>query len=148
VAEGVSALARPAALATILAGAALALHPSALGARLLPAHALGAVAGLAADAVLGHHGALTLGVGETATSFEETGRAGARLGPRPLGFPVAGDRVTAGDVALMLPGRSTPVVLSGERALRFEGYRLAQPATLQPGWPGSSCTASPPKAPS
>jgi hypothetical protein len=168
VAEGVSALARPAALATILAGAALALHPSAQAARLLPAQsllaaalvmlaalalvaraaqaregragavagalgALVAVAGLAADGVLGHHGALTLGEGETATRFEETGRAGARLGLRPLGFPVAGDRVTAGAVALMLPGRSAPVVLSGERALRFEGYRLAQPATLQPG---------------
>jgi len=168
VAEGVSALARPAALATILAGAALALNPWALGARLLPAHALlaaalptlaalalvaraglaregraGAVAvalgavvalaGLAADGLLGHHGALTLGVGETATSFEETGRGGARLGLRPLGFPVAGDRVTAGDVALMLPGRSAPVLLSGERALRFEGYRLAQPAILAPG---------------
>jgi hypothetical protein len=33
----------------------------------------------------------------------------------------------------MLPGRNAPAVLSGERALRFEGYRLAQPATLQPG---------------
>jgi hypothetical protein len=164
----VSALARPAALATILAGTALALHPAALAAGLLPAHALlaaalpalaalalvaraalaregragavvaalgalVAVAGLAADGVLGHHGALLVSVGETATSFEETGRGGAPLGPRPLGFPVAGERVSAREVALMLPGRSTPVVVSGERALRLDGYRLAQPATFQPG---------------
>jgi hypothetical protein len=165
----VSALARPAALATLLAGAALALNPSPLLARLLPAPALViatlllllalalvaravgtragragaalsaagallAVAGLAADGVLGHHGTLALAVGETATYFEEAGRDGGRLGLRPLGFPVAAEAVEPdGGVALMLPGRSDPVVLSEQRALRFGDYRLARPSAIEPG---------------
>ena len=96
--------------------------------------ALLALAGLATDGVAGHHGSLTLGEGELATSFEETGRAGARLGLRPLGFPVAGERVTAaGEVALMLPDQDQPITLSRERALRIGGYRLAQPIELEPG---------------
>jgi hypothetical protein len=165
----VSALARPGALATLLAGAALALNPSPLLARLVPAPApviatllmllalglvaravatragragaavsaagaLVAVAGLAADGVLGHHGTLALAVGETATYFEEAGRDGGGLGLRPLGFPVAAEAVEPdGGVALMLPGRTGPVVLSEQRALRFGDYRLARPSAIEPG---------------
>lgn len=95
--------------------------------------ALAALGGLAADGVAGHHGALLVGVGQVATSFEETGRGGARLGLRPLGFAVAGESVAAeGDVGLLLPGGNEPVFVSRGRALRIEGYRLAQPERLEP----------------
>ena len=136
-ASALLAAALPALAALALAARAKAAHEGRAGAVVSALGALVVVTGLAADGVAGHHGTLRLGVGETATSFEETGRAGLRLGLRPLGFPVAGDRVAGdGEVTLLLPGRSEPVMLSRERALAIEGLRLAQPTALGPGVAG------------
>jgi hypothetical protein len=112
-------------LALGLVARAVATREGRAGAVVSAAGALVVVAGLAADGILGHHGTLALAVGQTVTSFEETARDGRGLGLRPLGFPVAAERVLADGVALMLPGRSVPVVLSDERALQVAGYRLA-----------------------
>jgi hypothetical protein len=95
------------------------------------------VGALAADGVLGHHGALSLAPGRTQANFEEASPGGRSLGLRPLGFPVGVERVSDGPggprVALALPGTGAGVEVTPGRSAAFGGYRFARPAVTSTG---------------
>ena len=135
---------RPAVLAALLLLAALALSAragagerragravTALGAALL-------VAALAVDGLRGRHGTLTMAAGQSRANFDEEGPDGRPLGLRPLGFPIGAESVGApaggeAQVALALPGRDRPSLLTSRRAVAFGGYRFARPRAATTG---------------
>jgi len=95
--------------------------------------ALGAVlvvGALGYDGAKGVRGTLSLGVGDVTNNFVEEGFGGRRLGLRPLGFPLALERVrTGGMVEVSLPAGSVPVELSSTRAVGYGGLRLVVSVT-------------------
>lgn len=102
-------------------------RPFALGALLV-------VGALGYDGAKGVRGTLSLGVGDATSSFLEEGPGGRRLGLRPLGFPLALERVRPGGaVELSLPAGSVPVELSSTRAIGHAMFRLGAPRTVASG---------------
>ena len=99
--------------------------------------ALGAVlvvGALGYDGAKGVRGTLSLGVGDVTNNFVEEGFGGRRLGLRPLGFPLALERVrTGGMVEVSLPAGSVPVELSSTRAVGYGGVRLGAPRSVPTG---------------
>lgn len=99
--------------------------------------ALGAVlvvGALGYDGAKGVRGTLSLGVADVTTNFVEEGPGGRRLGLRPLGFPLALERVLSGGaVAVSLPAGSVPVELSPTRAVGSGGFRLGGPRSVSTG---------------
>lgn len=99
--------------------------------------ALGAVllvAALGYDGAKGAQGTVSLGVGDVTNNFVEEGPGGRRLGLRPLGFPLALERVrTGGAVEVSLPAGSVPIELSPERAVGSGGFRLGAPRSVSTG---------------
>jgi hypothetical protein len=86
------------------------------------------------NALAGHQGSLTLGVGQTAHLFDEAGPQGP-LGYRPLGFEVTLDGLRPDGAALRLRDGAGEVLaeVTRERALGRRGFRLASPETLASG---------------
>ena len=102
--------------------------------RLVALGAVVVVGALGYDGAKGARGTLSLGVGDATNNFVEEGPGGRRLGLRPLGFPVALERVrTGGVVEVSLPAGSVPVELSPTRAVGYGGFRLGAPRSVPTG---------------
>ncbi len=129
-------------VALALVGRAVAAREVRLGAWLTASGVMLIVAALGADGLRGHHGTLTLAAGQSGGNFEEEGPDGRPLGLRPLGFGIGvegildagpGAEAARGRVALALPGHSTPIELTPERAVAFGGYRFGRPLVTATG---------------
>lgn len=102
--------------------------------------ALGAATALLAaghDALRGHAGTLDLAPGQAARVFDEQGRGGKPLGPRPLGFDIRLERMgPQGEAVLSTPaaeGGPAEIAATPERAAGVGGYRLGAPRRIARG---------------